>query len=51
MATKTLQVTKTVWEKASRCSKEGFLQATVELALQHPDVGESFREYLKALQF
>ena len=32
-------------------SKEGFLQATVELALQHPDVGESFREYLKTLQF
>jgi len=30
-------------------SKEGFLEATVELALQHPDVGESFREYLKAL--
>ncbi|MDP2771336.1 MAG: UTP--glucose-1-phosphate uridylyltransferase GalU [Giesbergeria sp.] len=30
-------------------SKEGFLEATVELALQHPDVGESFREYLKGL--
>ena len=30
-------------------SKEGFLQATVELALQHPDVGESFREYLRTL--
>ena len=30
-------------------SKEGFLEATVELALQHPDVGESFREYLKNL--
>jgi UTP--glucose-1-phosphate uridylyltransferase len=30
-------------------SKEGFLQATVELALQHPDVGDSFREYLKSL--
>ncbi len=30
-------------------SKEGFLQATVELALQHPDVGESFRAYLKTL--
>ena len=30
-------------------SKEGFLQATVELALQHPEVGESFREYLKNL--
>ncbi|MBY0453831.1 MAG: UTP--glucose-1-phosphate uridylyltransferase GalU [Burkholderiaceae bacterium] len=29
--------------------KEGFLQATVELALQHPQVGESFREYLKTL--
>jgi UTP-glucose-1-phosphate uridylyltransferase len=24
-------------------SKEGFLQATVELALQHPEVGASFR--------
>ena len=31
-------------------SKEGFLQATVELALQHPDVGDDFRNYLKALQ-
>ena len=30
-------------------SKEGFLEATVELALQHPDVGESFRDYLKTL--
>lgn len=30
-------------------SKEGFLQATVELALQHPQVGASFRAYLKGL--
>jgi UTP--glucose-1-phosphate uridylyltransferase len=30
-------------------SKEGFLEATVELALQHPQVGASFREYLKGL--
>ncbi len=30
-------------------SKEGFLQATVELALQHPQMGESFRDYLKTL--
>ncbi|WP_353236191.1 UTP--glucose-1-phosphate uridylyltransferase GalU [Diaphorobacter ruginosibacter] len=30
-------------------SKEGFLQATVELALRHPDVGPSFRDYLKSL--
>ena len=30
-------------------SKEGFLEATVELALQHPQVGESFRQYLKTL--
>jgi len=30
-------------------SKEGFLQATVELALQHAEVGESFRSYLKGL--
>lgn len=30
-------------------SKEGFLQATVELALKHPEVGSSFREYLKSL--
>ncbi|MPM41235.1 UTP--glucose-1-phosphate uridylyltransferase [bioreactor metagenome] len=30
-------------------SKEGFLEATVDLALQHPDVGPSFREYLKSL--
>ena len=30
-------------------SKDGFLQATVELALQHPEMGASFRDYLKAL--
>jgi UTP--glucose-1-phosphate uridylyltransferase len=30
-------------------SKEGFLEATVELALQHPQVGSSFREYLQGL--
>lgn len=27
-------------------SKDGFLEATVELALKHPEVGPSFREYL-----
>ncbi len=31
-------------------SKEGFIEATVELALKHPEVGPSFREYLKALK-
>ena len=31
-------------------SKEGFLQATVELALQHPQVGAQFRAYLKNLK-
>ena len=30
-------------------SKEGFLEATVELALQHPQVGASFRHYLQQL--
>jgi len=30
-------------------SKEGFLEATVELALAHPQVGEHFRNYLKNL--
>ena len=29
-------------------SKQGFLEATVSLALQHPEVGNDFREYLKA---
>ncbi len=29
-------------------SKQGFLQATVELALQHAEVGAEFRDYLKA---
>jgi len=29
-------------------SKHGFLEATVSLALQHPEVGAGFREYLKA---
>ncbi|MDB5745129.1 MAG: galU [Polaromonas sp.] len=31
-------------------SKEGFLEATVELALQHPEVGAHFRNYLDNLQ-
>ena len=29
-------------------SKQGFLQATVELAVQHAEVGAEFRDYLKA---
>jgi UTP--glucose-1-phosphate uridylyltransferase len=31
-------------------SKEGFLQANVELALHHPTLGPGFREYLKTLE-
>ena len=31
-------------------SKEGFLEATVELALDHPEVGEHFRNYLRGLK-
>ena len=31
-------------------SKEGFLQAHVELALAHPQLGAGFREYLKTLE-
>jgi UTP--glucose-1-phosphate uridylyltransferase len=31
-------------------SKEGFLQANVELALQHPELGKGFREFLKQLE-
>jgi UTP--glucose-1-phosphate uridylyltransferase len=31
-------------------SKEGFLQATVELALKHPELGASFRTYLQGLE-
>ena len=31
-------------------SKEGFLEATVELALAHPQVGASFRDYLRNLK-
>lgn len=31
-------------------SKEGFLEATVELALQHPEVGTRFKNYLKNLK-
>ena len=31
-------------------SKEGFLQATVALALQHPEVREDFRHYLQNLK-
>jgi UTP--glucose-1-phosphate uridylyltransferase len=30
-------------------SKEGYLEATVEYALAHPDLGASFRAYLKQL--
>ena len=30
-------------------SKEGFLEATVEFALRHPEVGEHFRSYLRGL--
>jgi UTP--glucose-1-phosphate uridylyltransferase len=30
-------------------SKEGYLEATVELALKHPELGESFRNYMKSL--
>ena len=31
-------------------SKEGFLEATVELAMQHPEVGAQFKNYLKNLK-
>jgi UTP--glucose-1-phosphate uridylyltransferase len=31
-------------------SKEGFLEANVELALEHPQLGAGFRDYLKALK-
>lgn len=31
-------------------SKEGFLQANVELALAHPELGPGFRSYLKTLE-
>ena len=30
-------------------NKLGILQATVEVALNHPEVGDSFRAYLKEL--
>jgi len=31
-------------------SKEGFLEATVEFALRHPEVGPAFRDYLRGLK-
>ena len=31
-------------------SKQGFLEATVELALQHPEVGARFKNYLKNIK-
>ncbi|WP_119154294.1 UTP--glucose-1-phosphate uridylyltransferase GalU [Caldimonas tepidiphila] len=31
-------------------SKEGFLQASVELALEHPQIGPGFRDYLASLR-
>jgi UTP--glucose-1-phosphate uridylyltransferase len=30
-------------------SKQGFLEATVELALKHPEVGPAFQEYLRGI--
>jgi UTP--glucose-1-phosphate uridylyltransferase len=30
-------------------SKQGFLEATVEFALRHPEVGDAFREHLRGL--
>jgi UTP--glucose-1-phosphate uridylyltransferase len=30
-------------------SKDGFLQATVELAMKHPEIGPGFQEYLRGL--
>jgi UTP--glucose-1-phosphate uridylyltransferase len=30
-------------------SKEGFLEANVELALAHPQLGPGFRDFLKGL--
>ena len=30
-------------------SKEGFLEANVELALQHPALGPGFRDWIKSL--
>ena len=32
-------------------SKQGFLEATVELALRHPEVGPGFKEYLAGLSY
>jgi UTP--glucose-1-phosphate uridylyltransferase len=31
-------------------SKEGFLEANVELALNHPQLGKGFRDFLKNLE-
>jgi UTP--glucose-1-phosphate uridylyltransferase len=31
-------------------SKQGFLEATVDFALKHPEVGAEFREYLKSVK-
>ena len=31
-------------------SKEGFLQANVELALEHPQLGPGFRDFLRSLK-
>jgi len=32
-------------------SKEGYLEATVSLALQHPQLGNAFRKYLESIEF
>ncbi len=37
-------------ERYDAGDKLGFLQATVELALQRPDLGKAFRRYLKSLR-
>jgi UTP--glucose-1-phosphate uridylyltransferase len=31
-------------------SREGFLQANIELALKHEEIGPGFRAYLKTLE-
>lgn len=32
-------------------SKQGYLEATVQLGLQHPETGDGFRDYLRSLSF
>lgn len=50
LATESVQAYQYLGKRFDCGSKLGFLEATVELALDHPEVGKDFRRYLKQLE-